>query len=133
MIEERCTKAFVPWLLAWQHNWLPDVDAKHELEDIGDDKMMCFLASHKINSKCLFIYDMEWGRMTGQITLWHGAVENIPAGWHLCDGTAGTVDLRNKFIVGAGDTYDPGDSAPTNVAADAGIAYYALCYIQKIS
>ncbi len=62
MAEERCTDAFVPWLLAWQQNWLPDVDAMHELDDIGDDRMMCFLASHTINSKCLFIYDQEWGR-----------------------------------------------------------------------
>jgi len=48
--------------------------------------------------------------MPGMIMLWHGTVLNIPSGWHLCDGTAGTVDLRNKFIVCAGDVYNPGDS-----------------------
>lgn len=42
----------------------------------------------------------------GMIILWSGAEAAIPAGWHLCDGTLDTVDLRNKFIVGAGDTYD---------------------------
>lgn len=26
----------------------------------------------------------------------------IPPGWKPCDGTAGTPDLRNKFILGAG-------------------------------
>jgi len=33
--------------------------------------------------------------------LWHGSVETIPSGWHLCDGTMGTPDLRAKFVYGA--------------------------------
>jgi len=37
----------------------------------------------------------------GVICLWSGAIANIPGGWHLCDGAAGTVDLRDTFIVGA--------------------------------
>lgn len=37
--------------------------------------------------------------------LWYGSIASIPSGWHLCDGDAGTIDLRNKFIVCAGDTY----------------------------
>jgi len=49
--------------------------------------------------------------LTGMIMLWSGAVVDIPYSWHLCDGTMGTPDLRNKFIVAAGDTYDPDDSA----------------------
>ena len=44
----------------------------------------------------------------GVITLWSGGV--VPVGWHLCDGTAGTPDLRNKFVVGAGVTYPSGSS-----------------------
>ena len=46
--------------------------------------------------------------MQGFICLWSGAEVDIPSGWHLCDGTAGTPDLRNKFIIGAGDTYAVG-------------------------
>ena len=45
---------------------------------------------------------------TGLILLWYGAIGNIPAGWTLCDGTAGTPDLRDKFLVGAGNTYAVG-------------------------
>jgi microcystin-dependent protein len=45
----------------------------------------------------------------GVILLWSGASNAIPAGWALCNGTtvSGVVtpDLRNKFIIGAGDTY----------------------------
>lgn len=39
---------------------------------------------------------------TGGIIEWSGAVGDIPAGWVLCDGTNGTPDLRNRFIIGAG-------------------------------
>jgi microcystin-dependent protein len=41
----------------------------------------------------------------GLISLWSGAIAAIPAGWALCDGTSGTPDLRDRFIVGAGSTY----------------------------
>jgi len=71
--------------------------------------------------------------MPGMIMMWHGAIVDIPSGWHLCNGAAGTIDLRDKFTIGAGNTYNPGDTAATNVATDAGIAYYALCFIQKIN
>jgi hypothetical protein len=36
-----------------------------------------------------------------QILAWCGKEADIPAGWQLCDGTAGTPDLTNKFILGA--------------------------------
>lgn len=42
---------------------------------------------------------------TGMIILWSGAVGAIPAGWVLCDGNNDTPDLRNRFVVGAGDSY----------------------------
>lgn len=70
--------------------------------------------------------------MTGIICLWSGAVVDIPEGWHLCDGTEDTPDLRNKFVIGAGDAYIPGDSLSTNVTENASISYYALCYIMKV-
>lgn len=41
----------------------------------------------------------------GMILLWSGSIGTIPTGWHLCDGTEGTPDLRNRFIPGAGDDY----------------------------
>lgn len=50
------------------------------------------------------------GVPTGLIILWYGSTGSIPSGWHICDGTTGTVDLRNKFIIGAGSTYTPGDT-----------------------
>ena len=42
---------------------------------------------------------------TGGIILWSGSVASIPSGWVLCNGSNGTPDLRNRFVVGAGSTY----------------------------
>lgn len=47
---------------------------------------------------------------TGLIILWSGAIVDIPAGYVLCDGNNGTPDLRNRFIVGSGDTYAVDDT-----------------------
>jgi hypothetical protein len=41
----------------------------------------------------------------GGIILWSGSVASIPSGWALCNGSNGTPDLRNRFVVGAGSTY----------------------------
>lgn len=38
--------------------------------------------------------------------MWAGSILSIPAGWQLCNGSAGTPDLRNRFIVGAGQDGD---------------------------
>ena len=41
----------------------------------------------------------------GSVMIWSGAANSIPTGWQLCDGTNGSPDLRDKFVVGAGSTY----------------------------
>lgn len=45
----------------------------------------------------------------GTILSWFGQLANIPSGFAVCDGKNGTPDLRNRFIVGAGDTYKLSD------------------------
>ena len=44
----------------------------------------------------------------GGIVMWSGSASNIPDGWKLCNGSNNTPDLRNRFIVGAGDEYGVG-------------------------
>ena len=41
----------------------------------------------------------------GGIILWSGTIANIPANWHLCDGTNGTPNLQDNFVIGAGNSY----------------------------
>lgn len=50
----------------------------------------------------------------GSIGLWSGSIGTIPSGWKICDGTSGTPDLRNKFIIAAGDTFIPDDFGGTD-------------------
>jgi len=42
---------------------------------------------------------------SGSIIMWSGAIGAIPSGYYLCDGTNGTPNLKDRFIVGAGNTY----------------------------
>lgn len=56
------------------------------------------------------------GFVTGMIIMWSGAIGAVPSGWALCNGSNGTPDLRDKFIVGSGTSYNTGD---TGGSADA--------------
>ena len=42
--------------------------------------------------------------------LWSGALSSVPAGWKICDGSSGTPDLRDRFVLGAGLSYQPLDT-----------------------
>ena len=45
------------------------------------------------------------GFVSGMIIAWSGSVANIPSGFVLCDGNNNTPDLRDRFIIGAGNSY----------------------------
>lgn len=74
---------------------------------------------------------------TGGIIMWSGSIGAIPAGYVICDGTNGTPDLRDRFIVGAGNSYSVGNTGgfvSSGVVTNLGTnnpLYYALAYIQK--
>lgn len=46
----------------------------------------------------------------GMIVLWSGTIATIPPGWYLCNGTNGTPNLGDRFVVGAGGSYTPGST-----------------------
>lgn len=49
----------------------------------------------------------------GGIIMWSGTAGEfllIPSNWKLCDGTNGTPDLRNRFVVGAGINFTMGET-----------------------
>lgn len=51
--------------------------------------------NNKIDSNIIFT--------KGMIISWFGESNNIPEKWAICDGTNGTPDLRNRFIIGVSD------------------------------
>ena len=42
----------------------------------------------------------------GGIIAYTGSLNALPLNYHICDGTNGTPDLRDRFIVGAGNSYN---------------------------
>lgn len=62
------------------------------------------------------------GVEAGIIVAWSGSISSIPDGWKLCDGTNGTADLRDKFIVGAGNRFSV---SATGGSADAVIVSHS--------
>lgn len=49
----------------------------------------------------------------GGIILWSGSIATIPSGWNLCNGTSGTPDLTDRFVICASS--DSSGTAYTNV------------------
>jgi hypothetical protein len=39
----------------------------------------------------------------GTIIAWYAKNKPVPQGWAICNGTNGTPDLRNRFLMGTGD------------------------------
>lgn len=72
---------------------------------VGTDSEM--MPRQKITSVG-YAFAAENGVPKGGIMMWSGAINQIPTGWALCDGTNGTPNLKNRFIAGAGDTYTVG-------------------------
>lgn len=67
--------------------------------------------------------------LKGEIKMFSGAIEDIPEGWHICDGTDGTPNLVNRFIMAdttCGESTDensmdyPFDINSTNVPSASG-------------
>ena len=62
------------------------------------------------NSTGVMSFSAPSAFVSGMIILWSGNTGNIPTGFVLCNGQNGTPDLRNRFVVGAGDVYNPGNT-----------------------
>lgn len=50
------------------------------------------------------------------VMIWTGSIASIPAGWQLCDGTNGSPNLKDKFVVGSGNTYATGATGGATTA-----------------
>ena len=52
--------------------------------------------------------------VTGMIILWYGDTSNVPTGFVLCDGNNSTPDLRDRFVIGAGNNFTAGNTGGNN-------------------
>jgi len=50
----------------------------------------------------------------GMIILWYGDTSNVPTGFVLCDGSNSTPDLRDRFVIGAGNNFSAGSTGGNN-------------------
>ncbi len=78
---------------------------------------------------------------SGAINMWSGTVASIPTGWSLCDGSNGTPDLTDKFIISVSSSLENPGTAPVNgffVDVESGSAtapdrnFFKLAYIMKL-
>lgn len=58
---------------------------------------------------------IDSGIPSGAICWWSGSEASIPAGFSLCDGTNGTPNLQDRFVVGAGGNYAKGATGGANI------------------
>lgn len=73
------------------------------------------------------------GLSTGMIIMWSGSTSAIPSGWALCNGSNGTPDLRNRFVVGAGSAYSVGSTGGSNDAAVISHSHTAITDTARLS
>jgi hypothetical protein len=76
---------------------------------------------------------------SGVITIWSGAISDIPSGWVICDGNNDTPNLTDRFVIHAdadsGGTRDVGDTggAHTHTLTEAEIPSHRHSYINSTS
>ena len=59
--------------------------------------------------------------VTGMIIMWSGTIATIPSGFKLCNGSSGTPDLRNKFVICAdADSQEAAKTTVTGAATQTG-------------
>lgn len=90
------------------------------VEDLGDNKIRLMPAPTYVSeagtpvNKALLQHMENHLFPPGGIIMWSGAINDIPVGWGLCNGSNGTPDLRNRFVVGAGSSYSVGNTGGSN-------------------
>ena len=62
------------------------------------------IADARLSNSSLFV--------TGMIMMYNGST--APSGWAICNGQNGTPDLRDRFIVGTGSSYNLGNTGGAN-------------------
>lgn len=62
-----------------------------------------YTANHSIFQGIVDGTDTSRTIPSGVIVMWSGSPAAVPTGWSVCDGTNGTPDLRDRFVLGSPD------------------------------
>lgn len=73
------------------------------------------------------------GIPSGVITMWSGAIADIPTGWALCNGQNGTPNLLDRFIIAAGNNSAPGDTGGAETHTHAITVYGTALTIEQLA
>tara|TARA_B100000963_G_C22639257_1_gene679458 strand:+ start:279 stop:3875 length:3597 start_codon:yes stop_codon:yes gene_type:complete len=109
-------------VLKWNGSeWAPAADTNYPTGGIGGLTDVNFGGGSPSTNDILQYNGTNWvnttissGVPSGTIVMYNGS--SAPSGWALCNGSNGTPDLRDKFIVGSGSSYNSGS---TGGSADA--------------
>jgi hypothetical protein len=85
------TKAYTE---SYVHSWAAPKVHKHTASDITDFDAAVADTIHTTPGL---------GFVKGMIMMWSGSLATVPSGWHLCDGGGGTPNLRDRFVIAAGN------------------------------
>ena len=69
--------------------------------------------------------------ISGMIIAWSGLVSDIPTGFVLCDGNNSTPDLRDRFIIGAGNNYNVDDTGGSKDAILVSHSHTTLNFVAR--
>lgn len=53
----------------------------------------------------------------GAVIIWSGTEDSVPVGWSVCNGDNGTLDLRDKFVLGSGTAHNVGETGGSEEVA----------------
>ncbi|MBL4586185.1 MAG: tail fiber protein [Flavobacteriales bacterium] len=77
----------------------------------------------------------------GGIIMWSGTIASIPVGWALCDGSNGTPDLTDRFLISVASSAEnpqpseinaPNDFVNIDVSDANNRRFYKIAYIIKL-
>jgi len=84
-----------------------DYDPTAETRNVEDGTVKLWISGGRLH---MSVFSLQlngagaWSTLSeehvGTIKMFYGSAADIDAGWQLCDGTNGTPDLRDKFILG---------------------------------
>ena len=98
----------------------PDTNPRYTIKDnngkVINDDIQIELKTPVVNNGTPLnrAFFLDIGFHVGMILMWSGSINTIPKGWALCNGKNGTPDLRDRFIVGAGNSYSVGNLGGSN-------------------